>query len=134
MMKSNARPVVVLFLLLSTAVTVSVLISSPQPTSSLVVVEKGTRRQPTTLPRNLYAQAAQALRNGDLQEARQELDKIASQHPDQATQAKVVAGLYTWEAGKGEEAERLLATASVSEGPLEHWRLLLLARTAAERG
>lgn len=135
MKKYSFRPVVVLFLLLSTAVTVSVLISSPTPTSSLVVVDKldGTRRQPPTLP-NLYAQAAQALRNGDLQEARQELAKVASQHPHLAAQAKVVAGLYTWEAGENQEAERLLAEASDSEGSLEDWRLLLLARAAAERG
>lgn len=134
MMKSNARPVVVLFLLLSAAVTVSVLISSPTPTASLVVVDKGARRQPPTLPRNLYAQAAQALRDGDLQEARQELEKVVSQHPDQAAQAKVVAGLYTWEAGKTAEAETLLAATSDPEGTLEDWRLLLLARAAAERG
>ncbi|HSG41442.1 MAG TPA: transglycosylase SLT domain-containing protein [Thermoanaerobaculia bacterium] len=133
-MKFNARPVVVLFLLLSAALTVSVLISSPTPAASLVVVEDGARRQPPTLPRNLYAQAAQALRNGDLQEARQELEKVASQHPDQAAQAKLVAGLYTWEAGKTEEAERLLAATSDPQGTLEDWRLLLLARAAAERG
>lgn len=135
MLKHNARPVVVLFLLLSSAVTVSVLISSPTPAASLVVVEeKGPRRQPPTLPSNLYAQAAQALRDGNLQEARQELEKVASQYPDQAAQAKVVAGLYTWEAGETEEAEELLASTSDPVGTLEDWRLLLLARGAAERG
>ncbi|HEX6899484.1 MAG TPA: transglycosylase SLT domain-containing protein [Thermoanaerobaculia bacterium] len=134
-MKYTARSVVVLFLLLSSAVTVSVLISSPKSTASLVVVKpEGTRRQSPTLPRNLYAQAARALRDGDLQEARQELEKIAAQHPDQAGQTRVVAGLYTWEAGEADEAEPLLAAASAPEGPLEDWRLLLLARAAAERG
>ncbi len=134
-MNYTARSVVVLFLLLSSAVTVSVLISSPKPTASLVVVKpEGARRQSPTLPRNLYAQAAQALREGDLQEARQELEKVAAEHPDQAGQTRVVAGLYTWEAGEADEAERLLAAASAPESPLEGWRLLLLARAAAERG
>lgn len=132
----QARAAVVLFLLVSSLFTVSVLISSPEPKSSLVVRpdEGAWQRRPPALPENLYAQAAKALRTGNLQDARQHLDAVASQHPEQAAQARVVAGLYAHEAGDAGLAQRLLAEAGTSGGPLEDWRLFLLAESASERG
>lgn len=130
----NARLAVVLFLIFSSLLTVSVLVSSPEPAGSLVVKPEGARRQHhSSLPRNLYAQAAEALRRGDMQAARQELAQVAVQHPDQAAQTRVVAGLYAHEAGDAELAEQLLSAASAPGGPVEDWRLYLLARSAAER-
>jgi soluble lytic murein transglycosylase len=132
--KSRIRFAVVLSLILSSLLTVSVLISSPEPDGTLVVRSEGAwRHHSPTLSRNLYTEAAEALRRGNLQEARQELDQIAAEHPNQAAQARVVAGLYAHEAGDAELAERILSTAPAAGGPLEDWRLLLLARSQAER-
>ncbi len=130
----RVRFAVVLSLLLSSLLTVSLLVSSPGPAGSLVVRPEGAwRHHSPTLSQNLYAEAAEALRRGDLQGARQELDHIAAQHPEQSAQARVVAGLYAHEAGDAELAEQILSTASVPGGTLEDWRLLLLARSEAER-
>ena len=133
MKKFSARLAVCSFLILSSLLTVSILISSPEPSASLVVKPERAWRQHPTLSRNLYAQAAEALRRGDLQTARQQLAQVAAQHPDQAAQTRVVAGLYAHEAGDAELAEQLLSTASAPGGPVEDWRLYLLARSAAER-
>jgi tetratricopeptide (TPR) repeat protein len=131
----SVRLAVALLLLLLTLLTATVLVSAPEPTTSLVVVkpERAWRHHPT-LPRNLYAKAATALRHGNLQSARQELDAVAAANPGQAAQARVVAGLYAYEAGAGDLAEQLLAAASVPGGPVEDWRLYLLARSAAAQG
>jgi soluble lytic murein transglycosylase-like protein len=109
-----------------------VLISSPQPIAGLTVRPQGAWRP--ALPENLYAPAAEALRKGNLQDARQHLDSVAAQHPDQAAQARVVAGLYAHESGDLEQAEKLLSTAAVPGGELEDWRLYLLAESAGRRG
>ena len=134
-MLSKARAVVVLFVLVASAFTVSVLIGSPQPTASLVMRPNGAW-QPShpTLPQNLYAPAAEALREGNLQDARQHLDQVAAQHPDQAAQARVVAGLYAHEAGEAALAQEILAGAADPKGELEDWRLYLLAENAGRRG
>jgi soluble lytic murein transglycosylase-like protein/Tfp pilus assembly protein PilF len=135
MKMSKVRVVVVAFLLLSSIFTVSVLISSPRPTANLVVKEEGASRQShPTLPENLYAQAAEALRQGDLQTARQSLDEVAARHPRQAAQTRVVAGLYAHEAGEKELAGEILSSTSVPGSPLEDWRLYLLAQDAVKRG
>jgi soluble lytic murein transglycosylase-like protein len=135
MKMSKVRVVVVAFLLLSSIFTVSVLISSPEPTANLVVKREGAWRQShPTLPENLYAQAAEALRQGDLQTARQNLDAVAARHPQQAAQVQVVAGLYAHQAGEKELAQDLLSSATAPEGALEDWRLYLLAQDAARRG
>ncbi len=135
----SARSIVVLFLIVSSLFTVSVLVSAPQPVASLIVrpesaEQRAWRQHHPTLPENLYAQAAEALRHGDLQEARQHLDSIASQHPDQADRARVLAGLYAHQAGDDRQAEELLAGASAPDSSLEDWRLYLLAKSAARRG
>jgi soluble lytic murein transglycosylase-like protein len=129
----KARFLFVLVLIVSSLFTVSVLISSPQPGAALVVRPQEASQRPT-LPENLYAKAADALRQGKLQEARQQLDSIASQHPDQAAQAKVVAGLYAHQAGDARTADELLSAAPAPGGPLDDWRLYLLAENAAKRG
>lgn len=111
------------------------LISSPQPAASLTVrTQEPGRQQRPTLPGNLYAKAADALRQGNLQGARQQLDSIAAQHPDQAAQAQVVAGLYAHQAGNAQLAGELLAAAPAPGGSLEDWRLYVLAESAAKSG
>ncbi len=139
MKKHSARYIIVLFLIVSSLFTVSMLVSSPQPTASLIVrpesaEQRAWRQHHPTLPENLYAQAAEALRHGKLQEARQQLDSVASQHPDQAAQTQVIAGLYAHQAGDDQQAEEILANASAPGGSLEDWRLYLLAKSAARRG
>ena len=135
----STRFIVVLFLIVSSLFTVSMLVSSPQPAASLIVrpesaEQRAWRQHHPTLPENLYAQAAEALRHGDLQEARQHLDSVASQHPDQTAQTRVLAGLYAHQAGDDRQAEELLANASAPGGSLEDWRLYLLAKSASKRG
>jgi soluble lytic murein transglycosylase-like protein len=131
----KARSLAALLLIVSSLFTVSVLISSPQPAASLVVrPEESGRQQRPTLPGNLYAKAADALRQGNLQGARQQLDSIAAQHPDQAAQAQVVAGLYAHQAGDARLAGELLAAAPAPGDSLADWRLFVLAESAAKRG
>ena len=126
---------VLVFLVVSSLLTVSVLISSPRP-AALVVTAKSEKgwRHPLNLPENLYAPAAHALRTHDLQAARQELEKVATRHPEQAVQARVVAGLYAHAAGDASLATNLLTEAATPGGALEDWRLYLLAASAAQRG
>lgn len=114
--------------------TVSLLLSSPEPKAGLVVRTPPALAPQAPLPRNLYAEAAKALRQGDLQEARQHLDRISREHPDQAAQARVLDGLYEHVAGDEKTAGELLASTGTPGGPLEDWRLFLLARRASERG
>jgi len=132
---SKARAIVVLFVLVASAFTVTTLVSSPQPTASLLLgPERASQPDHPTLSQNLYAPAAEALRKGKLQDARQHLDAVAAQHPDQAAQARVVAGLYAHEAGDVALAQDLLSSAGDSKGELEDWRLYLLAESAGRRG
>jgi soluble lytic murein transglycosylase-like protein len=131
---SKARAVVVLFVLASSLLTVSMLVSSPQPTAGLTMKPQAVWQHHPALPENLYAPAAEALRKGNLQTARQNLDSVAAQHPDQAAQAKVVSGLYAYQSGDLASAEALLSTASAPEGGLEDWRLYGLAQCAGRRG
>ncbi|HEX9942391.1 MAG TPA: tetratricopeptide repeat protein, partial [Thermoanaerobaculia bacterium] len=131
---SKVRSIVVLFLIVSSLFTVSKVVSFPEPAASLVVRPEGAWRQSPTQSQNLYSKAAEALRQGDLQEARQKLAEVAAEHPGQAAQARVVAGLYAHEAGETALAGQLLAAASAPDGPVEDWRLYLLARDAAGRG
>lgn len=137
MMKTSPkiRLAVIAFLLLSSILAVSVLISSPEPASNLVVKPEGAwRPSHPTLPENLYAQAAEALRTKDLQRARQSLAEIAARHPDQAAQARLLGGLYAHEAGETALAEETLASVSMAGGALEDWRLYLLAGLAVRQG
>jgi len=132
---SKARAIVVLFVLVASAFTVTTLVSSPQPAASLIL-NPGQAWRPNhpTPSQNLYAPAAEALRKGNLQDARQHLDTVAAQHPEQAAQARVVAGLYAHEAGDLAQAQDLLSKNGDSKGELEDWRLYLLAESANRRG
>ena len=134
-MSRRIRFGVLVLLAVSSLLTVSVLISSPQP-AALVVPAKSEKgwRHPSTLPKNLYAPAAHALRKRNLQGARQELEKVAALHPEQAAQTRVVAGLYAQAAGDTSLATHLLTEAATPGGALEDWRLYLLADSARQRG
>lgn len=130
----TARLVIAAALAASSLVTVSVLRSSPPSKAALVVIEPDRASARPTLPPDLYAEAARALRNKELQQARQHLDQVAREHPDQAAEARVIAGLYAHEAGDEQLARELLRTASAPDSDLEDWRLLVLARDAAKEG
>ncbi|MFY9821543.1 MAG: transglycosylase SLT domain-containing protein [Thermoanaerobaculia bacterium] len=69
-----------------------------------------------------------------MQVARQELEKVAARHPEQAVQTRVVAGLYAHAAGDASLAANLLTEAATPGGALEDWRLYLLAASAVQRG
>ncbi len=139
-MLSKARAVAVWSVLVFSLLSVSILVSSPQPTAGLLVKAQAAPRHQLKAPENLYASAAEALRKGKLQEARQQLDAVAVSHPDQAARAKVVAGLYAYQGGDLAGAQTLLADAASSGGvggpggELEDWRLYLLAGSAGRRG
>jgi soluble lytic murein transglycosylase-like protein len=129
---TKARTTLVLLVLsLSTG---TLLISAPNPSPSLVVPRRTVVPAYPAFPVELYAEAALALREDNLQEARQILDNIAARHRDQATQATVISGLYAYESGDEKLAEQLLSSVVTPQGALEDWRLYLLARIAAERG
>jgi soluble lytic murein transglycosylase-like protein len=81
-----------------------------------------------------YAPAAQALRSNNLQAARQLLEDVARQYPDEAVRARLLAGFYAYEAGDVRLAEQLLTQASEPGGEIEDWRLWLLAETAQANG
>ncbi|HSK75187.1 MAG TPA: transglycosylase SLT domain-containing protein [Thermoanaerobaculia bacterium] len=129
----TARIVIAAALAASSLLTVSVLRSAPPSKAGLVVEPDRTSARPT-LPPNLYAEAARALRNKNLQQARQLLDQVSREHPDQAAEARVIAGLYAHEAGDAKLARELLQAASAPGAELEDWRLLVLARDAAKQG
>ena len=127
--------VLVFVVIASLLLTVSVLISSPRPAALVVPAksERAWRHQPY-VPQNLYAPAAEALRKNDLQTARQELERVASQHPEQAAQTRVVAGLYAHATGDAALSRDLLTEAADPHGSLEDWRLYLLAADAVRQG
>jgi soluble lytic murein transglycosylase len=134
-MKVAKARFVSLVLLVSFLSTVSLLLSSPEPKAGLVVQTPHRASVPRSpLPENLYAEAAKALRQGNLQEARQHLAVISREQPGQAAQARVLEGLYEHVAGEEKAAGELLAAASTPGGSLEDWRLFLLARSASGRG
>ncbi|HKH49210.1 MAG TPA: transglycosylase SLT domain-containing protein [Thermoanaerobaculia bacterium] len=81
-----------------------------------------------------YSQAAQALREKNLQTARQHLDEVIREHSDEAVRARLVEGLYAYEAGDSDLAEELLSKVSIKGGELEDWRLFLLAESAQRDG
>ncbi len=81
-----------------------------------------------------YSQAAQALRENHLQAARQILADVARTHADEAVRARLVEGLYAYEAGDSALAEQLLGSVSIPGGELEDWRLFLLAESAQKDG
>ena len=95
---------------------------------------RSTSPAPPSSPIARYALAAQALRSGNLQTARQLLDEVARQWPGEAVRARVLGGLYSAEAGDKMAAEQLLGAAADPGGQIEDWRLWLLAETARDNG
>jgi soluble lytic murein transglycosylase len=59
---------------------------------------------------------------------------VAAEQPDQAAEARLVAGLYAHAAGDLGLARELLAAGSNPDSALEDWRLYLLAETAIGGG
>ncbi len=111
------------------------LVSMPEKVQAATpTLHHSTAPSPPPSPAARYSLAAQALRSGNLQTARQELDDVVRQWPAEAARARVIGGLYAWEAGDKRLAEQLLAAASNSGGQLEDWRLWQLAETARDNG
>jgi soluble lytic murein transglycosylase-like protein/Tfp pilus assembly protein PilF len=131
---SSARFLTAVVLILTFLATVPKLRSTPDSKATLVLPPGHLVQQPLSPPANLYAEAAQALRKGNLQEARQNLEAVARETPSEAVQARVVEGLYAHEAGDPKLAGELLAASATPGGELEDWRLFLLAERAAKDG
>jgi soluble lytic murein transglycosylase-like protein/thioredoxin-like negative regulator of GroEL len=115
---------------------VYVLISTPEGVQAATTVRPHPLTAPaSSSPASRYAQAAQALRSGDLQTARQLLAEVARRDPGEAGRARLLDGLYAWEAGDARLAESLLAAEGTQPGgELEDWRLWLLAESARQNG
>jgi soluble lytic murein transglycosylase len=120
-------------LLVCLAAVVHVALSVPKDVQAAVSPATPARTSHPSVTTGLYAQAARALRQRNLQEARQLLGEVAESHPKEASRVQVVDGLYASEAGDpGLAQELLLAAAPAGEGDreLEDWRLMLLAESS----
>ncbi len=80
-----------------------------------------------------YAAAAAALRAGDAERAQRLLARAAAGRPGRMGQVLVLTALYAQASGDAGQARELLAAAP-KNGPLEDWRLFLLAELADEDG
>ncbi len=124
---------IALLTLLSLPVSLSLLCSAPTrsgadpvaPPQRLAPAAAGLDAAP-------YRDAAEALRKGDATRAQKLLARAAAGRPSRMKEAFRLAGLYAYAAGATAEAAELLAAAPAG-GPLEDWRLYLLAETARER-
>lgn len=126
-----------LVLLILSVSTVSLLVSDPDRPAALVVTPPAPPQVATVrplFPVELYAAAAQALRENDLQEARQALADVAARHPEQAANARVLSGLYAYAGGEIALARQTLSSIEAPGGLLEDWRLYLLAHLEAQDG
>ena len=78
-----------------------------------------------------WAEAAAAMRKGDLAAARRLVEPLlepgSETHPAAAQEARVVLGLWAHAAENLEDATNLLRRAADSDGRFEDWRLLVLA-------
>ncbi|HEX3129231.1 MAG TPA: lytic transglycosylase domain-containing protein [Thermoanaerobaculia bacterium] len=119
---------VVLFVCL--AAVVHVALSVPKDVQAAVSPVTTARTSRPSVATGLYAQAARALRQRNLQEARQLLDEVAESHPKEAARVELVEGFYAAEAGKADLAQELLAKAADPDHELEDWRLMLLAESS----
>ena len=113
---------------------VYVLISAPEGVQAATPVLSRPSSASAPSPTARYIPAAQALRSGNLQTARQLLEEIARRDPGEAVRARLLEGFYAYEAGDRHLAERSLTQVSEPGGPLEDWRLWLLAECARENG
>lgn len=131
-MKDSRFRLVFVVLLVCLAAVVHVALSVPKGAQAALSNPTPARTSRPSVPTGLYAQAARALRSSQLQEARQQLEAVAENHPKEAARVEVLQGLYAVEAGEAELAEKLLAEASNPDRTLEDWRLFLLAESALE--
>jgi soluble lytic murein transglycosylase-like protein len=109
-----------------------VLVSVPERVQAATPTLRHPAATSSSLPAARYAEAAQALRSGNLQTARQLLEDTARRWPGEASRARVLGGLYAYEAGDKPLAEQLLNAAYEPGGQLEDWRLWVLAETARD--
>lgn len=119
-------------LLIVLAGLVHVALSAPKGAQAALSNPTPTRTSRPSVPTGLYAQAARALRQSNLQEARQHLEAVAESTPGEAGRARLLEGLYAAVAGEADLAEELLAQAPGLDRELEDWRLFLLAESALE--
>jgi soluble lytic murein transglycosylase-like protein len=125
---------VAVVLLVCLAAVFHVALSVPKDVQAAVVNPTPAQASRPSVPTGLYAQAARALRQNNLQEARQLLQAVAEDHPREADRARLLEGLYTVEAGDAGAEELLTDAPAAPEGDraLEDWRLMLLAESALE--
>ena len=131
-MQNPKARVFTLVFLLPFLFTIPILFSAPRLQDSPVVNRAAPDPFPSLSPK-LYSEAARALRQENLQEARQILAQIGEQHPDEAANARLLAGFYSQSAGKTREADEILTGVAAEEGPLEDWRLYVLAQNAVQK-
>jgi soluble lytic murein transglycosylase-like protein len=81
-----------------------------------------------------YAEAATAVRRKDCTAVYKALTPILSGHDSEAGFAQLLLGLYARSCGQVAYSEERLFAAKNPNGPLEDWRLYLLADSAAARG
>ena len=133
-MKDSRFRLLFVSLLIVLAAVVHVALSAPKGAQAALSNPTPTRTSQPSVPTGLYAQAARALRQSNLQEARQLLDEVAESAPREAGRARLLEGFYAAEAGEPDLAEELLAEAAGLDRDLEDWRLFLLAESALENG
>jgi soluble lytic murein transglycosylase len=122
----------VIVLLVCLAAVFHVALSVPKDVQAAVSPTTPARTSRPSVATGLYAQAARALRQRNLQEARQLLAEVAESHPKEASRVQLVEGLYASESGDPGLAQELLATTPARDGDhmLEDWRLMLLAESS----
>lgn len=142
-MKETRFRLLFLALLVCLAAVIHVALSVPKGAQAALSSPTPARTSRPPVPTGLYAQAARALRDSQLQEARQHLESVAASHPKEAARVRVLHGLYAAEAGDSGLAQELLAEAGSpgssadtagADRTLEDWRLFLLAESALENG
>jgi soluble lytic murein transglycosylase len=126
-------------LLVCLAAVAHVALSVPKDVQAAVSPTTPARTSRPSVTTGLYAQAARALRQNNLQEARQLLGELAESHPKEASRVQLVQGLYASEAGDPGLAQELLAASPAGEAAgdnheLEDWRLMLLAESSLANG
>jgi soluble lytic murein transglycosylase len=133
--KDTRFRLVFVVLLVCLAAVVHVALSVPKGAQAALSNPTPARTSRLSVPTGLYEQAARALRQSELQEARQHLDAVAESNPKEAGRVQLLQGLYAAEAGDSGLAAELLAEAGDTSGTdrtLEDWRLFLLAESALE--
>jgi soluble lytic murein transglycosylase-like protein/thioredoxin-like negative regulator of GroEL len=122
----------VVVLLVCIAAVAHVALSVPKDVQAADSLTTPARTSRPSVATSLYAQAARALRQRNLQEARQLLQDVAKNHPREAARVQLVEGLYASESGDPGLAQELLATTPDGDDDhmLEDWRLMLLAESS----